>query len=98
MRGYIITLYEIKPEPAYVTYMSVYPFIHPFQKYLGISVVFGLMICTAPANTTVGNEHVLVGFREDDNMFLFPCMKISLSAACFLKAGPISSAGRVEFI
>jgi hypothetical protein len=37
-------------------------------------------------------------FREDDNVFLCPCMKISLSAGCFLKAGPISIAGRVEFI
>jgi hypothetical protein len=36
--------------------------------------------------------------REYENMFLSPCMKISLFAGCFLKAGPTSSAGRVEFI
>jgi len=117
LRGYSITLYEMKPEPVYVTYMSVYPLLDPFQKYLGISVVYGLMVYTTPANTTVGNENVLVGFffrgkggeystkggcasnfREDDNMFLCPCVKISLSAGCFLKAGPISGACIVEFI
>jgi hypothetical protein len=37
-------------------------------------------------------------FREDDNVFLCPCMKINLSAGCFPKAGPTSSASRVEFI
>ena len=42
MRGYSITLYEIKPEPVYVTYMSVYPLLDPFQKFVGISVVYGL--------------------------------------------------------
>jgi hypothetical protein len=43
--------------------MYVCLLLDPFQKYLGISVVFGLMICTATANTsTVGNENVLVGF------------------------------------
>jgi hypothetical protein len=55
-------LYEIKPEPVYVTHMSVCPLLDSFQKYLGISVLFGLMICTATANTTVGNENVLVEF------------------------------------
>jgi hypothetical protein len=53
LRGYRIILYEIKAEPVYVTYMSVYPSLDPFEKYLGISVFFGLMICTATANTTV---------------------------------------------
>jgi len=36
--------------------------------------------------------------REDDNIFLYPCRKTSLSAGCFLKAGPIPSACTVEFI
>jgi hypothetical protein len=59
--GYSITLYEIKDEPHYVIYMSACPLLDPFQKYLGISVVFGLSICTATANTAAGNENVLVG-------------------------------------
>jgi hypothetical protein len=29
---------EIKPEPVYVTLMSAYPLLDPFQKYLEISV------------------------------------------------------------
>jgi len=33
-----------------------------FQKYLEVSFVFGLSIYTDTANTTVGNENVLVGF------------------------------------
>ena len=37
-------------------------------------------------------------FREDENMFLAPCMKKSLSARCFLKAGLIEVLVRVEFI
>ena len=89
-----------------------------FQKYLEVSFVFGLSIYTATANTTVGNENVLVGFfffegrvwehskkgrtasnfREDENMFLSPCMKKSLSAGCLLKAGLIQVLVRVEFI
>jgi hypothetical protein len=36
--------------------MSACPLLDPFQKYLEISVVFGLSICTATANTTGGNE------------------------------------------
>jgi len=35
--------------------------------------------------------------REDENM-LSPYSKNSLSAGCFVKAGPISSAGTVEFV
>jgi hypothetical protein len=53
LRGYSIALYEIKAEPVYMTYMSVYPVLDSFKKYIGISVVFGIMICTAAANTTV---------------------------------------------
>jgi hypothetical protein len=34
----------------------------PFQKYLEISVVFGLIICTATANTSYGNKNVVLGF------------------------------------
>jgi hypothetical protein len=100
-------LHEIKAEPHYVIYMSACPLLDPFQKYLEISVVFALSKCTATANSTVGNENVLVGdflrvtgveysrigrcvsiYREVENMFLFPCMKKSLSTRCFLKAGP----------
>jgi len=37
--------------------------LDPFQLYLEISVVFGLSIHTATANScTVGNENVLLGF------------------------------------
>jgi hypothetical protein len=41
--------------------MSACPLLDTFQKYLEISVVFGLSKCTATANTTVGKENVLVG-------------------------------------
>jgi hypothetical protein len=55
-------LYEIKAVPDYVIYMSACPLLDPFQKYLEISVVFGLSICTAKANnSTVGNENVVLG-------------------------------------
>ena len=61
MRIYSITLYEIKAEPCYVIYISVSTLLDPFQKYLEISVVFGLSICTVTTNTsTVGNENVLL--------------------------------------
>ena len=37
--------------------------LDPFQLYLEMSVVFGLSIYTATANScTVGNENVLLGF------------------------------------
>jgi len=55
-------LYAVKAEPNYVIYMSACTLVDPFQKYLEISTVFGLMICTAPANTTVGDENMLQGF------------------------------------
>ena len=42
--------------------MSACPLLDPFQKYLEISVVFGLIIFTATANTSVGNENVILGF------------------------------------
>jgi len=57
-----ITLHEIQAEPDYVIYMSVCLLLDTFQKYLEESSVFGLSIYTATANTTVGNENVLVGF------------------------------------
>jgi hypothetical protein len=57
-------LYEIKAEPDYVIYMSACPFVDPFQRYLEISVVCGLSICTATADTTGGNDNVLVGKAE----------------------------------
>jgi hypothetical protein len=62
LRGYIITLYEIKAEPDYVIYMYACPLLDPFHKYLEISVVFTFMMFTATTNTTAGNENVLVGF------------------------------------
>jgi hypothetical protein len=50
-------------EPNSVIYMSACLLLDPFQKYLEISVVFGLSICTATTNTsTVGNENLLLGF------------------------------------
>ena len=62
MRGYSITLYEIKPEPDYVIYIPVSTLLDPFQKYLEISFVFGLSICTATTNTsTVGNGNLVIG-------------------------------------
>jgi hypothetical protein len=42
--------------------MFACPLLDPFQKYLEISVVFGLIIFTATANTSVGNENVILGF------------------------------------
>jgi hypothetical protein len=55
LRGYIITLYEIRDEPDYVIYMYACPLLDSFQKYLAISIVFGLPMCMATANTsTVG--------------------------------------------
>jgi len=48
-------LYEIKVEPDCVIYMSACPLLDIFKKYLEISVVFVLSICTATANTTIGN-------------------------------------------
>ena len=43
--------------------MSVCLLLDPFQLYLEMSVVFGLSIYTATANSsTVGNENVLLGF------------------------------------
>ena len=63
MIEYGIKLYEINAEPDYVIYMSACPLVDPFQKYLEMSVVFGLSICTATANScNVGNKNVLVGF------------------------------------
>ena len=61
MRIYI-TLHEIQAEPDYVIYISAGLLLDTFQKYLLVSFVFGLSIYTATANTTVGNENVLVGF------------------------------------
>ena len=55
-------LYAIKAEPHYVIYMSACMLLDPFQLYLEISVVYGLMIRTATANSSVGDENVLVGF------------------------------------
>jgi len=46
-----------------VIYLSVCTLLAPFQKYLEISVVFGLSIYTATTNSsTVGNENVLKDF------------------------------------
>ena len=61
MRIYI-TLHEIQAEPNYVIYMFACLLLDIFQKYLEVSFVFGVSICRASANTTVGNENVLVGF------------------------------------
>jgi hypothetical protein len=54
-------LYEIKAEPVYVTYMSVYPLLDSFEKYLGVSFVFGIKICTATANATVWERNCVSG-------------------------------------
>ena len=44
-------------------YMSACLLLDPFQLYLEISVVFGLSMYIATANScTVGNENVLLGF------------------------------------
>ena len=44
-------------------YMFAYLLLDPFQLYLERSVVFGLSIYTATANScTVGKENVLLGF------------------------------------
>ena len=44
-------------------YTSACLLLDPFQLYLEMSVVFGLCIYTATANSyTVGDENVLVGF------------------------------------
>ena len=49
-----------------------------------------------------GNSNNKVGSasncREDENKFLSPCRKMSLSAGCFLKSRLISSVGTVGFI
>jgi hypothetical protein len=46
-----------------VIYLSACLLLDPFQLYLEMSVVFGLSIYTATANSsTVGNENVLLGF------------------------------------
>jgi hypothetical protein len=43
--------------------MSACSLLDAFQLYLEMSVVFGLSICTAIANSwTVGNGNVLLGF------------------------------------
>jgi hypothetical protein len=43
--------------------MSACTLLDPLQKYVEISVVFGLSICTAATDTsTVGDENVLLGF------------------------------------
>jgi hypothetical protein len=55
--------YEINAEPDKVIYMSACLILDPFQLYLEMSVVFGLSIYTATANScTVGNENVLLFF------------------------------------
>jgi len=56
------TLYAVMAEPDYVIYMFACTLVDPFKKHFEISAVFGLMICMATANTTVGNKNVLVGF------------------------------------
>jgi len=54
--------YEINAEPDVVIYMCARLLLDPFQLYLEMSVVFGLSIYTATANScTVGNENVLLG-------------------------------------
>jgi hypothetical protein len=46
-----------------VVYISTCLLLDPFQLYLEMSLVFGLSIYTATANScTVGNENVLLGF------------------------------------
>ena len=56
-------LYEIKADPCYVIYLSVCTLLAPFLKYLEISVVFGLSICTATTNiSNVGNGNLLQDF------------------------------------
>ena len=50
--------------------MSTCLLLDPFQLYLEMSVVFGVFIYTAAANSfNVGNENVLLGFfcREGDS-------------------------------
>ena len=43
--------------------------LDPFQLYIEMSVVFGLSIYTATANSgTVGNENVLLGFFWEGGM------------------------------
>jgi len=43
--------------------MSACSLLDPLQKYIEISVVFGLSIFTATTDTTtVGNENMLLGF------------------------------------
>jgi len=55
--------YETSAQPGLVIYMSACLLLDPFQLYLEMSVVFGLSICTATANScTVGGENVLLGF------------------------------------
>ena len=55
--------YETNAEPDSVIYMSACLLLDQFQLYLGMSVVFGLSIYTATANSSnVGNENVLLGF------------------------------------
>jgi hypothetical protein len=54
--------YEINSDPGEVIYMSACLLLYPFQLYLEMSVVFGLSIYTATANScTVGNENGLLG-------------------------------------
>ena len=36
--------------------------------------------------------------REDNNIFLYSRRKMSMSAGCFLKAGPIPGSCKVEFV
>ena len=51
----------MKAELGYVICKSACLLLDPFQKYLEISFVFGLSICTATGHTTVGNENVVLG-------------------------------------
>ena len=47
--------------------MSACLLLDPFQRYLGMSVFFGLSICTATANTGIFLLDYFFGGREDCN-------------------------------
>jgi len=55
--------YEISAQPDLGVFMSVCLLLDPVQLYLELSVVFGLSMYTATANScTVRNENVFLGF------------------------------------
>jgi len=51
--------------------MSVCPLLDPFKKYLKMSIFIGLNMCTPTANTSVGNQNLILGYFQGNLWAVF---------------------------